>query len=87
MKWNSRQMAGRLASVATIWGVSKALDTPAGKKTVKKVDQKVVSASSSIGNTLKQSGRNASKNKGWLAAGVATLTAGAALLGRAFRKP
>lgn len=83
MKWDSRLMAGRAASVATIWGISKLLATARGKRATKKLDQKVNKVQRETSRSVSRKVRNARDNRGLLAAGFAALAIGAALLGRA----
>lgn len=86
MKWDTRQMAGRLASVAAIWGVSQALATPAGKRFTEKIDKKAGKVTRKSAVTVKRGKRNAKDHKAWLAAGIASLVVGTALIGRALKR-
>jgi hypothetical protein len=86
MKWDTRLMAGRLASVAAIWGVSQALGTPAGKRFTLKIDQEAGKVKRKSSATVKQGKKNAKAHKAWLAAGIASLAVGTALIGRALKR-
>lgn len=86
MKWDTRMMAGRLASVAAIWGVSQALATPAGKRFTRKVDQKAGKATRKSAVQVRRGTRNAKDHKAWLAAGIASLAIGTALIGKAMKR-
>ena len=86
VKWNTTQMAGRAASIATIWGVSKILSSPTGKKAAAKLDTRVTQAQKKTAKSVKRSVRNARSNAGWAAAGAVALAAAAALFGKATRK-
>lgn len=86
MKWDTRMMAGRLASVAAIWGVSQALSTEKGKKVSRSVDQRANRVTRKASTALRRGRKNARNQKGWLAAGLASLAVGTALLGRAMKK-
>ena len=82
VKWTTKQMAGRAASMATIWGVSRMLSTPAGKRAANRVDKRVATAQASV----KRGVRNARGNAGWAAAGMVALAAAAAFFGKATRR-
>ena len=86
MKWNTKQMAGRAASIATIWGVSKILASPTGQKAANKLDTRVTHAQKKTAKSVKRRVRNARANAGWAAAGAVALAAAAALFGKATRK-
>lgn len=86
MKWDTRMMAGRLASVAAIWGVSQALATPAGKRLTRRVDQKAGKVTRKSTVQVRRGTRNAKQHKVWLAAGIATLAVGTALIGKAMKR-
>ena len=86
MKWNTKHMAGRAASIATIWGVSKILSSPTGQIAAAKLDKKVTSAQKKTAKSVKRGVRNARTNAGWAAAGAVALAAAAALFGKATRK-
>jgi hypothetical protein len=86
MKWDTRLMAGRLASVAAIWGVSQALATPAGKRFTLKIDQKAGKVTRKSSATAKRGKKNAKEHKAWLAAGIASLALGTALIGKALKR-
>lgn len=86
MKWDTRMMAGRLASMAAIWGVSQALATPAGKRFTLKIDQKAGKVTRKSSATVRRGKKNAKEHRAWLAAGLASLAVGAALIGRALKR-
>ena len=86
MKWNTRQMAGRAASVATIWGVSKLLASPAGQRATDKIDRKLGRAQKKTAVTVRRGVRNARDNRMWAAAGIASLAIAAVLLTTAVRR-
>lgn len=79
-------MAGRAASIATIWGVSHLLSSAGGRKVAQKVDRKFDRAQLRTAMSVRRGARNARRNRGWLAAGVATLAIATAMLTRAARK-
>jgi hypothetical protein len=86
MKWNTKQMAGRAASIATIWGVEKFLSSRPGKKATAAVDKKVSHAQKKTAITMKKSARNARSNAPWAIAGAVALAAAAAFFGKATRR-
>lgn len=86
MKWDTRQMAGRAASVVTIWGVSKFLSSKPGDRAASKVDGKVEKVGRKTKRAVRSGVRNARANRGWAAAGLAALAVGAAFLGKAASK-
>lgn len=83
MKWDSKQMVGRAASVATIWGIGKVLSTPSGQRVTKKVDKKVTKVERKVAGSVRRGARNAADNSLWLTAGLATLAVATALLTKA----
>ncbi len=87
MKWDSKLMAARAASIAAVWGMEKFLSTPTGKKTAHKLDRKVTSAKKSTASSVRHGARNARSNARWAAAGAIALGAAAVFLGKATRKP
>ena len=86
MKWNTKQMAGRAASVATIWGVSRLLSSPSGKKAARNVDRKVTRTQKKTAASVKRGVRNVRANAGWAAAGAVALAAAAAFFSKATRR-
>ncbi|HEY0788052.1 MAG TPA: hypothetical protein VGE86_05365 [Thermoanaerobaculia bacterium] len=86
MKWDSKLMAARAASIAAVWGMEKFLSTPAGKKTAHALDRKVTGARKSTVKTVRSGVRNARSNAAWAAAGALALGAAAVFFGTATRK-
>ncbi|MGH9456846.1 MAG: hypothetical protein ACRD2J_04315 [Thermoanaerobaculia bacterium] len=86
MKWDTKQMAARAASVATIWGMEKFLSSDPGKRAAKKVDTKMQRATSTTTKAVRSGVRNAWSNRAWASAGIAMVAAGVAMLGRSVSK-
>lgn len=86
MKWNTRQMAGRAASVATIWGVSRFLASPTGQRATRKIDRKVDRVQKKTAVSVRRGVRNARNHGMWAAAGIASLAIAAVLLATAARR-
>ncbi len=87
MKWDTKLMAGRAASIATIWGVEKFLSSQRGKKAARAVDRKVTTAQKKTVASVRTGARNVRRNAVWAAAGAIAFAAAAALLGKAARRP
>lgn len=85
-RWSSREIAARLASVATVWAVTSALNTPRAKAATKKVDRKLNRSTMRAKQNLEKAGTNVRHSPGLMAAGAASLIAALALFGRAAAK-
>jgi hypothetical protein len=78
-KANSHTMLKRVVAPLTVWAVTKALEAPRVRKAMSDVDRR-------FHKKRKAAGKNAMKNRVWLAAGIAALLTGVGMMAKATQK-
>ena len=75
----------RMIAPLTVWAVTKLLDSPKVKDKLQEVDARTYVAKKDATRSLRRVGRNASKNRAWLAGGAAAVAIGIGMLSKAAR--
>ena len=81
----SHHLVMRMITPLTVWAVTKLLDTPRLKNKLQEVDARTYTAKRDASRSLRRLGRNASKNRVWLAGGAAAVAIGIGMLSKAAR--
>ena len=83
----SHHLIKRMIAPLAIWAVTKLLDTRSVKKTLQDVDARAYVKKRDAGRALRRAGRNAAKNRTWLAAGAAAVAVGIGMMAKATTRP
>ena len=84
-KPNSHHLVKRLITPLAVWAVTKMLDTPKVKDKLQEADARTYIAKQDARRSLRRLGRNAAKNRAWLAGGAAAVAIGIGMLSKAAR--
>lgn len=80
-KNSSHSMIKRMIPPITVWAIGKVLAIPRVKKRLREVDAKFYKQKREAERTVARKASNATKNRGWLAAGAAAIAIGIGLMG------
>ena len=86
MESNSHDMLKRIVAPIAVWAVTKALEAPHVKKTMRRVDNTFYKQRKKAQRSIVRVSRNAAANRIWLAAGLAAIVTGVALMVRSAQK-
>ena len=81
----SHHLVKRMITPLAVWAVTKVLETPSVKRALQNVDASTYTKKREATRALRRLGRNASRNRAWLAAGAAAMALGAGLMAKAMR--
>ncbi len=81
----NNQIAKTIVAPLVAWAVSKALDAKPLKGASEEADAYALIGQRRVARAVRRAGRNAVKNRGWLAAGVAAVVIGLGLMAKATR--
>jgi hypothetical protein len=81
----SHHLVMRMITPLTVWAVTKLLESPKVKSGLQEVDARTFVAKKDATRSLRRLGRNASKNRAWLAGGAAAIAIGVGMLSKATR--
>jgi len=81
----SHHLIKRMIAPFAVWAVTKILETPAVKKKLHDVDATTYKKKRDAKRALRRAGRNASRNRRWLAAGAAAMAVGLGMMARSTR--
>lgn len=80
---NSHAMLKRIIAPVAVWAVTKVLETPHVKKTMKRVDDGFYKQRRKAERSVARASANAMNNRVWLAAGLAAIVTGISLVAKA----
>ena len=81
----SHHLVMRMITPLAVWAVTKMLDSPKVKNKLQEVDARTYMAQRDATRSLRRLGRNAAKNRAWLAGGAAAVAIGIGMLSKAAR--
>ena len=81
----SHHLVMRMITPLAVWAVTKMLDSPKVKDKLQEVDARTYVAKRDATRSLRRLGRNAAKNRVWLAGGAAAVAIGIGMLSKAAR--
>jgi hypothetical protein len=84
-KSSSQRVIIRLVPALALWGLAKALDTPAVKGALHEADAHAYIQKRKAIRSVRRAGKNAVSNPAWLAAGAAAIAVGIGLMAKAAR--
>ena len=75
----------RIITPLAVWAVSKILETPKVKGRLQDVEARTYEVKRDAMKSLRRAGRNASRNRVWLAGGAAAIAVGIGMISKASR--
>jgi len=81
----SHHLIKRMIAPFAVWAVTKILETPTVKEKLQEVDAQTFKKKRDAKRALRRAGRNASKNRRWLAAGAAAVAVGLGMMAKSTR--